>query len=137
MTFKKDLKFGQQYEMLFCEIMGFTDYQISTGKFKEYDIINNNIKYEVKCDRLAAKTGNVAIEYECFNKPSGITTTQADYYVYFILNGQDYDLFVIPVNDIKEYIKNNSQKYKNVSGGDFSKSKMYLIKINEFTEYKI
>ena len=83
------------------------------------------------------KTGNVAIEYECFKKPSGITTTQADYYVYFILNGHDYDLFVIPVNDIKEYIKNNSQKCKNVSGGDFSKSKMYLIKINEFTEYKI
>ena len=35
MNFKKDLEFGQQYEKLFCEIMGFTDYKISTGKFKE------------------------------------------------------------------------------------------------------
>jgi hypothetical protein len=41
-----------------------------------------NKTIEVKCDRIAVKTGNVYIEYESRGKPSGISTSQADYWVY-------------------------------------------------------
>ena len=41
-------------------------------------------KVEVKTDRMTHKTGNVFIEYESRGKPSGIATTDADYWVYKI-----------------------------------------------------
>jgi len=134
--FRNDLNFGQKYEKLFCELMGLTDFNISKGKFKPYDILDNvtNLKYEVKSDRLGYKTGNIAIEYECSNKPSGITTTEADYYPYFIINKTGYDLYLIPVEVIREKIKTGNRR--SVNGGDGYRSKMYLFKISEFDEYK-
>ena len=59
---------------------------ISQGKFKEYDIINENTKYEIKCDRWTMISGNIAIEHSCFGKPSGIETTESDFYIYYVLN---------------------------------------------------
>lgn len=138
MTFKKDLEFGQLYERIFIEHEKLQNYKLSEGKFKEYDIIDNdnNIKYEVKTDRLSHKTGNICIEYECNNKPSGINTTQADYYIYFVLDNEDYTIYKIPVEKIKLMINDKSLKLKSVKGGDGFRSSLYLFKVHLFNEYK-
>jgi hypothetical protein len=139
MSFSKDLALGQIYEKKLVEIMKFKDYEIMQGKFKEYDIIvkDNKIRrYEVKCDRLAIKTGNICIEYKCNGVLSGISTTTSHYYAYFILNGEDYELYIIPTSRI---IKNIDRCLYNrrISGGDNYKSQFYLFSKNVFKDYKI
>lgn len=45
---------------------------------------DDKIKLEVKKDDWAARTGNLALEFECRGKPSGILTTKADFYCFVI-----------------------------------------------------
>ena len=59
--FRYDLKIGQGAENFL-------------GKLLEGDNI------EVKMDRIAHKTGRIFVEYESRGKPSGISTTEADYW---------------------------------------------------------
>ena len=138
-TFSSDLEFGNSYEMKLLEHIDYDEYFISKGNFKPYDIKilkdKKYIRYEVKADRLAYKTNNIAIEYECSEKPSGINTTRAKYYAYFIVKPNDlYDLYIVPVKNINELIKD--EKYKKiVSGGYLFKSKMYLFDLNLFSKY--
>ena len=139
MNFKKDLEFGEYYEM---QLLKHIEHDLSVkkdGKFKDYDIeiYKDDIltTYEVKADRMINKTNNICIEYECFNKPSGISTTKANFWAIFeILPEQDYNLYIIPTEDIKHLI-DVRQYSKFVKGGDFNKSKMFLFNKNLFHKY--
>jgi len=141
-NFKDDLRLGQKYELEFIKYINYEKYSISEGVFKPYDILfesgHKTLKVEVKTDRLASKTDNICIEYECSKIKSGISTTESDYYAYFILhsNGKNYDLYYIPTKQIKENIKMKKYKFT-VNGGDNKSSKMYLFNINVFNKYKI
>jgi hypothetical protein len=137
--FNKDLKFGNEFENKFCSIFKLTDYEIKKGKFLPYDVIDNTtqIKYEVKADRYTYKTGNICIEFECNNKPSGINTSESDYYIYFVVCPNDeYDLYKIPTKSIKRRIKTNLYK-KVMYGGDNNASKFYLFDKMHFEKFKI
>ena len=140
MNFKNDLDFGNKYEIELLKYLDYDKYIQSKGKFKPYDlkIYNNNkiTRYEVKADRMTHYTGNIAIEYDCFNKPSGITTTRASYYAYFVVKpNNEYDYYIIPVKKIKKYI--TEKKYKrNITGGDYNLSKFYLFEKAIFEKYK-
>ena len=141
MNFVEDLKFGKKYEIELLKYLDYESYDFVDGLFKDYDLkININQKsttYEVKADRITYKTNNIAIEYECSKKKSGILTTKADFYAYFIIKPNDnYDLYIIPTKDIKAFIK--EKKYKRiVNGGDNYNSKMYLFDINIFKNFII
>ena len=139
--FRKDLEFGQNYEKKFIEIMKPKSSKIIGGNFKYWDLEifedYKVIKYEIKSDRLAHKTNNLCIEFECNKKPSGITTTQADYYGYFIIKDKDeFQLYNIPTKFIRECI-NNKLYSRTMNGGDGYKSKFYLFDKNIFSEYII
>ena len=138
MTFKKDLEFGKKYELKLIEILKPTKYKIKEGCFKPYDIKiyegNHKIYYEVKTDRYTNKTNNVCIEHECSNKPSGINTTRADFYAYFVVKPDGQDLYIIPTIYIKEIIEKKLY-HKNISGGDGLRSKFYLFNKNIFDAY--
>ena len=137
MGFKADLEFGQQYEIKLLNYITYSTYQISTGKFKHYDLlIDNTIKYEVKADRMAKKTGNICIEYECNNKPSGITTTESNYYAYFIegIGDDEPILYIIPTDIIRHEIKNKTYK-RECKGGNGYRAKLYLFKLECFNNY--
>ena len=142
--FEKDKIQGDFYEKEALKYLKYDKYKITQGYFKEYDIIywkdGINTKIEVKSDRLSSKTGNLCIEYNFKNKPSGILTTTSDYYFYFVLYCKDnditkqiirYDLYKIPVDDLKQIIKN----CKSVNGGDGGYSKMYLLPIRKCKKY--
>lgn len=137
--FLNDLSFGKKYENLLANYLKpfYTSINKIEGKFKDYDMIcDDKIKYEVKSDRLSIKTGNLAIEFKCNNKESGITATKADFYAYFIIkNSDEYDLYIIPTEDIKNKIKNKEFK-RTVKGGDDWKSEMYLFDLSLFKNYK-
>jgi len=70
----------------------------------KYDFkTDDNIKYEVKCDKSSNKTGNFYIELLTYNnKPSGISTTKSDYYI--ITNTINY--YMISTSILKLLCKN-------------------------------
>lgn len=139
MGFKDDLKFGNIYEKKLINLIPNDNYKIMEGNFPFYDIEiikdDINTKYEVKADRYTYKTNNIVIEYECRAKPSGINISQSNYYAYYVVNPNNKDdLYIIPTNDIKEYIKNRNYK-RIISGGDNGVSKMYIFDKNIFSKY--
>ena len=140
MDFDNDLNLGESYQKELIKILKPINYKESVGKFKEYDLIINDIMpiyYEVKADRWAHKYNSFCIEYEYKEKPSGICTTTADYYAYFIINPyKSYNLYIIPVVDIKDVINKNQYSYIKI-GGDYGASKFYIINFSVFSMYKV
>lgn len=142
--FQLDLKFGNKYEDLIFNYYNNRKYICESTKdkkcFKDYDLKVSKkdiIKtIEVKADRLAYKTGNIAIEFECNNKESGINSTLSTHYYYFIIKPNGYDVYKILTKKIKKLIE-NKKYFRIVSGGDNYSSKMYLFKLELFEKYKL
>jgi hypothetical protein len=90
------------------------------------NLFNNGKLIEVKSDRLIHKTGNLYIEYKSRNKPSGLATTTANYWIYRmdVLDAA----ILLPTESLKKvcrvYYKNNEFKMK---GGDNNTSEGFLI----------
>mgnify|MGYP001070419334 CR=1 FL=1 len=83
-------------------------HDLELGEMAETDfhLMLSEKKIEVKYDRKTKETGNVYIEFESRGKPSGIKTTQADYWTYYIdddfktitsYGGSTIDNLVIPL----------------------------------------
>jgi hypothetical protein len=142
-NFFKDLKLGKRYEYELASYLTpfYKTIHVIKEKCKYYDIIcymegGEEETYEVKSDRLSIKTGNLAIEYKNRNKDSGILSTKANFYAYYIIkNETEYDLYIIPTEEIKNKI--NSKEYKRtIKGGDNWSSEMYLFNLTVFQDYK-
>lgn len=96
-----------------------------------FEQIVSNKRFEVKTDRLSAKTGNIYIEYESRGKPSGIKTTQADYWVYKIT---EFKAIVIETEELKRVARQlilDGKARSNVKGGDNNTSLGVLVKIKD------
>lgn len=134
MGFDDDLDLGVSYEKRAVDYFDHTEYEHKTGYFKEYDLIfDNNIKVEVKIDRLGINTGNFCIEYMYNNIESGISSTKSDYYLYFMIGNSKEYVYKIPTVKIREIIKNNN--FRSIDCGDGRRSKCYLINREVFKDY--
>jgi hypothetical protein len=137
--FKSDLAFGQKYEDIFIEsvLKNPVGLERPAGKFSGYDLALNGERYEVKADRQTYKTGNFCIEVSCNDRPSGIATTQATRYIYFVVYPDgDYDIYNIPTSYILQLLM--EQKYRRgMRGGDGGRSYFYLFSKNLFDEYNV
>lgn len=77
-------------------------------------LIHGEITLEVKADYLVHRTGRVAIEYRCKGKPSGISRTEATYYVVWFA-GQHYynEVAVFLTTDrLKEIARDYLQRHQ-------------------------
>jgi hypothetical protein len=106
-------------------------YDLKIGETAEdwvNELFSNGKKIEVKNDLMAHKTGNIYIEFESRGKPSGLSKTIADYWIYRI-NHSDF-AFIIEVNKLKELCRKfyKAKKYLK-EGGDDNTSKGFLIPI--------
>jgi hypothetical protein len=132
-----DLKFGQDYQRKFVNLITYDSIIMPPGKFKDYDIavIKDNVRtlYEVKADRKTCSTGNIVIEFACGAEPSGISTTAADFWVYFAVGTGTF--YLIPTDEIRKAI--DAIKYtKTIRGGDGWRSHMYVFPAQVFEEFK-
>lgn len=97
------------------------------GRFKPYDFIRTDgKKVEVKADRLAYKYGGntMFVEFECSGQPSGIATTEADEWMYFMVNPDgSAKWFSIPVAELKEWCVGCPVK----KGGDGYRARGYIV----------
>ena len=108
--FDIDLAYGQVFEKKIADILG-------------------QSKLEVKTERDKWKqTGNIVIEYESRGKPSGIITTEAEYWVHNLALDNEIVLsFILKVSTLRKYIAQHNPR--SVRGGDDMTSKLYLIKL--------
>ena len=86
-------------------------------------------RIEVKTDRIAHITGNVAVEYRFRGRPSGISTTEADYWAFLL-----YDMttiIMVPTEKLKDIARERYKRNQVTIGGDDNVSEMILIPIEE------
>ena len=111
------------------------DIDLKYGQEREKKVVSlldqDKNKLEVKTERdWWAKTGNIAIEVECWGKPSGLSKTEADYWVHILADGQkDYCRLIFDTDTIRTLTKNYYHTLKNV--GDGKRSKVVLIPLAE------
>jgi hypothetical protein len=118
-TFEYDLEFGQEGEGIIADMF-------------------ENKKIEVKRDNWVGRTGNIAIEYKSRGKPSGIATTQADYWI--IMFSKEYEdkfMFIIEIQRLKEVTKKYFNKGSIKKMGDSNTSSAVLIPIKEINNFAI
>lgn len=135
MTFNSDLKFGQETEYKlkkYLETKGEIVTMAPSGKFKPYDLISNGIKYECKSDRMTHRTGNICIEHTCNQKPSGITSTESDFYIYRTLT----DTYKIPTARLRKEII-DKRYHRDIKCGDGWRAQAYLFKASLFDDCKL
>ena len=112
--------------------------EVKKGNFKPYDFIADGVKYEAKADRMAHKTGNLCIEYFSRGSPSGISTSEADFWVYMLVapNGDVSDTYKIPGSVLKEQVAKKTY-WRDCAGGDDYKNNMYLFSKDVFADYRV
>ena len=118
-NFEYDLEFGQEGEDIIADMF-------------------ENKKIEVKRDNWVGRTGNIAIEYKSRGKPSGIATTQADYWI--IMFSKEYEdkfMFIIETQRLKEVTKKYFNKGSIKKMGDSNTSSAVLIPIKEINNFAI
>lgn len=113
--FDIDLQYGQIFEQ------------------KVADMLQNK-KIEVKTERdMWKSTGNIVIEFESRGKPSGIASTEAEYWFHNLAIGEDIVMtLVFPTKTLRNYITQNMPRM--VRGGDNNTSRLYLIKLQELVK---
>lgn len=106
--FRYDLKFGQVAEQALAEIF--------EGK-----------KVEVKRDRKASTTGNLYVEFESRGKPSGIETTEADYYCFVV----EETFILLDTNNLRNLVASLKGTPSEKRGGDNNTSRGVIISLAE------
>lgn len=120
-----------------------SDYLVSKGfEFvdecdnADYDIrmktpLGEVVTIEIKEDFTCQKTGNIGLEYHCRGKPSGISVSKADFYLYKVHepNGEK-SMWAIKTSNLKEMIEDKLY-HRTVNGGDpGSNSLNYLFRLD-------
>jgi len=113
------------------------DIDLKYGQIREDHIsaMFKDKKIEVKTERdWWYKTGNIALEYECNNKPSGINATQSDYWIQILAKGDDnHCMLVFEVSKLKEIVNKYKEKYTRMVG-DRNASKCVILPIKKLFE---
>ena len=119
--FDLDLKFGKHFEELID------------------DVFSGVTKAEIKTERDQwVKYGNLAIEIEHRDKPSGLSRTDAEIWVHNLsYKGKLMGAFMIPTDVLKDIVdkavKNKEARVTN--GGDKWASKLVLLPITQLLDF--
>jgi len=110
------------------------DLDLAYGKVREQRVADmlQDKKIEVKSERdMWVRTGNIAIEYQSYGKPSGIAATESDYWFHNLCIGDEtFATLVFDVPSLKRIINNLDEK-RTVSGGDNGAARMYLLSLQK------
>jgi len=141
LNFKQDLNLSKTGEIeikTFLEKKGLTF--VSSNDDNKYDLImrkdNKEISYEIKTDFKCAPlfdTGNIFVEFECRNHPSGISVTQSDWFVTYFIYLKE--LWFIKSEKLKTLISQNNFQIFIDAGDVNSETKGYLINRKDFKRF--
>ena len=104
-------------------------YDLEVGQVAEAGLadIFENKKIEVKRDLKSKETGNIFIEYESRGKPSGLATTESDFYCFVI----EHLYIILPTIKVKQIAKRYIGTSRDVRGGDNNTSCGILIRLKD------
>ena len=126
-NFKESLKDGQKSEQAILSIIQkkYPTAEMMQGYYKYYDIFipEKNLGVEVKRDEKSKYTGNFVVEVEFNGYPSALSTTRADYWVFY--DGESY-IWIEP-SKLKSIVHNFGQIREFVGKGDTKPKKAHLI----------
>jgi len=132
-TFTQDLQFENELiEKIFIK-QNFSNAHslfIIKDYFKFFDVVfigktGSVTTVEVKIDRLATKTGNIALEYGYNGKLSGIEVSTSDCYCFVIEKTDNYELNFIKTSELKRIIAETEHRI--VKGGDNKSADIHLL----------
>lgn len=106
--FRYDLKIGQGYETKLFELLG--------------------TEIEVKRDFKCLETKNIYVEYQSRGKLSGISTSQAKWWAYWL---SDEVCILIEISELKAKCRKYLGTDRDKQGGDNNTSKGILLPLNE------
>ena len=113
------------------------DIDLSKAQIREKELrdILGKAKVEVKTDSIWKGSKNLAVEFRCRGKPSGISVSEAEYYA-FILDANTYTegIIIIPIEKLLYLARKFFRLGKVKNGGDDNASEMVLIPIVEFVK---
>jgi len=141
LNFKTDLILGNEGEQSLVEYLTTKGLSfVDSNDDNRYDIkmLKNNkeVTYEVKTDVKCAPlfdTGNIFVEFESRGKASGISVTQAEWFVTYFLYLDE--LWFIKSDILKNLIETNDfPKFYN-AGDIGSETHGYLIKRKDYKKY--
>jgi hypothetical protein len=117
--FDLDLEYGEVRESMVAEML-------------------QDKKVEVKSERgMWTDTGNIAIEYMSYGKPSGLSATEADYWFHNLCIDDDvYATLVFKTDNLKKIIKLMDNP-RQITGGDHNASKMFLLNIQSLFDKQL
>ena len=110
------------------------DIDLEYGTIREDKVAEmlTNKKVEVKSERgMWMKTGNIAIEYQSYGKPSGIKATESDYWFHNLCIGDNEYCPLVFKTDVLRTIVDKLDTFRTVSGGDHNASQMYLVNLQK------
>ena len=104
-------------------------YDLEVGQVAEAGLADTfeNKKIEVKRDLKAKDTGNIFIEYESRGKPSGLASTQSDFYCFVV---EDLHI-MLPTSQLKDIARSYIGTGRDVRGGDNNTSKGILLRLKD------
>ena len=132
-NFKQDLLEGQAVEQKFAEILKqrnpLSHVTIIEWYHPWWDVEMRwpdwiPVTFEIKSDRLAHKTGNIALEISYKWNPSGICNSKAHYIIYYAK-----DLFWYAKPD---EVRDKVIEYETIKGWDNNSSELILITWKDF-----
>ena len=110
------------------------DADLAYGQLHEDKILEmlQDKKIEVKPERgMWSSTGNIAIEFESYGKPSGIKATESDYWFHNLaIDDEVYCTLVFSTPMLKKII-DKLDNHRVVNGGDHNASKMWLVNLSK------
>ena len=116
------------------------DIALKYGQVREKQVSNifANKKIEVKTERdWWDKTGNIALEYECNGKPSGINATTSDYWIHILAKGKkNHCMIVFEVSRLKKIVNQYKETHTRMVG-DRNASKCVLLPIKKLFDKEI
>ena len=108
------------------------DLQYGTVREDKVAAMLQDKKIEVKSERgMWMKTGNIAIEYQSYGKPSGIKATESDYWFHNLCIGDNEYCTLVFKTDVLRTIVDKLDTFRTVSGGDHNASQMYLVNLQK------
>ena len=90
------------------------------------------VKYEVKTDTMAHRTGNLAYETITGGHEGCMVKTEADYVAYLLI--ETNEIYLFPVDKMREYVATRTD-LKLISMGDCAKG--YLLSIEDLLQAQI
>ncbi|SRR5258705_11141924 len=107
------------------------DLDLKEGITQENSLANlllENGTIEIKSDKKTIKTGNVFVEYRQPSGPSGISTTEAEYWAFNLIGLEC--IILIKTERLKKLVKKAYKEGLKALGGDYNNYYGVLLPIN-------